>query len=255
VVSTPDARPSKPSDGRGGLGALGVPDDGGGVWDLALVHRSFAFEQSEPTEHNERLEFLGDAILGAVVTDLIYTRYPDLNEGELARLRASVVNTHALADLARALGIGSHIKLGKGEEASGGREKPSLLANTFEALVGAAYLDGGIDKARAVLVPLFEPEIERRIAIGGRYDAKTALQEVVVRDHGGFPSYRVASTGPDHDKRFTAHVYVDADLYGIGDGRSKKEAEQNAARQALERLADSEAVGPPDERGPDACAS
>jgi ribonuclease III len=225
------------------------------VWDLALVHRSFAFEQSVPIEHNERLEFLGDAILGAIVTDLIYTRYPDLNEGELARLRASVVNTHALADLARALDIGSHIKLGKGEEASGGREKPSLLANTFEALVGAAYLDGGIDKARSVLIPLFEPEIERRIAIGGRYDAKTALQEVVVRDHGGFPSYRVASTGPDHDKRFTAHVYVDAELYGIGDGRSKKEAEQNAARQALERLADAEPVGSPDGRGPDARAS
>jgi ribonuclease III len=227
----------------------------GGVWDLALVHRSFAFEQSEPTEHNERLEFLGDAILGAVVTEFIYTRYPDLNEGELARLRASVVNTYALAEMARSLDIGAHIKLGKGEEASGGREKPSLLANTFEALIGAAYLDGGIDRARALLIPLFQPEIERRIAMGGRYDAKTALQETVVRDHGGFPSYRVASTGPDHDKRFTAHVYVDAELFGVGDGRSKKEAEQNAARQALERLAAEQPAKSPDERGPDACAS
>jgi len=238
VASTPDAGPSRPSEPEG-LEALGVPPGGGGVWDLALVHRSFAFERTEPTDHNERLEFLGDAILGAVVTDLIYTRYPELNEGEMARLRASVVNTHALAEIARSLSIGDHIKLGRGEEASGGREKPSLLANTFEALIGAAYIDGGLDRARAVLVPLFEPELANRIEKGGRYDAKTALQEIAVRDHGGFPAYRVASSGPDHDKRFVAHVFVEAELYGVGDGRSKKEAEQNAARSALERLAGS----------------
>jgi ribonuclease III len=255
VASTPDARPSKPSDVAGALEAFGAPPGGGGVWDLALVHRSYAFEQPEPTEHNERLEFLGDAILEAVVTDLIYRGYPQLAEGEMARLRASVVNTYALAEIARDIAIGDLIKLGKGEESSGGREKSSLLANTFEALVGAAYLDGGIEKAREVLAPLFEPEIERRIEMGGRYDAKTALQEIVVRNHGRFPSYRVASTGPDHDKHFTAHVYVDAELYGVGDGRSKKEAEQNAARGALEKLADEPPLDPRDERGPDARAS
>ena len=249
MATTQDARPSRRSELQG-LEALGVPREGGGVWDLALVHRSYAFEQPEPTDHNERLEFLGDAILGAVVTDLIYTRYPELNEGEMARLRASVVNTHALAELARSLSIGAHIKLGRGEEASGGREKPSLLANTFEALIGAAYIDGGLDRARDVLVPLFEPEIASRVERGGRYDAKTALQEIVVRDHGGFPAYRVASSGPDHDKRFTAHVFVEAELYGVGDGRSKKEAEQNAARRALEKLA-----GSSGERGSDARAS
>jgi ribonuclease-3 len=249
VATTPDARQSRRSEPQG-LEALGVPPEGGGVWDLALVHRSYAFEQTEPTDHNERLEFLGDAILGAVVTDLIYTRYPELNEGEMARLRASVVNTQALAEIARSLSIGTHIKLGRGEEASGGREKPSLLANAFEALVGAAYIEGGLDRARAVLVPLFEPEIAGRVEGGGRYDAKTHLQEIVVRDHGGFPAYRVASSGPDHDKRFTAHVFVGAELYGVGDGRSKKEAEQNAARRALEKL-----TGSTDEGGSDARAS
>jgi ribonuclease III len=218
------------------LEALGVPPQGGPIYDLALVHRSYAFEQPEPVPHNERLEFLGDAILGAVVTDLIYTSYPRLTEGEMARLRASVVNTHALADLARSLGLGHHIRLGKGEEASGGREKPSLLADTLEALIGAHYLERGFDATRAVLVPLFEETVRSHLEAGGRYDAKTALQEVVVRHRGAFPAYRVASTGPDHDKHFTAHVYIDTELYGVGDGRSKKEAEQNAAREALARL-------------------
>jgi ribonuclease-3 len=220
----------------GALKVLGVPPEGGPIYDLALVHRSYAFEQSDPVPHNERLEFLGDAILGAIVTDLIYTSYPQLTEGEMARLRASVVNTHALAELARSLGLGKHIRLGKGEEASGGRDKPSLLADTLEAVIGAHYLDRGIDAVRAALVPLFAEKLRAHLEAGGRYDAKTALQEVVVRYRGAFPAYRIASTGPDHDKHFTAHVYIDADLYGVGDGRSKKEAEQNAAREALARL-------------------
>jgi ribonuclease III len=212
-----------------------------------------------PIAHNERHEFLGDAILGAVVTDFIFTTYPDLAEGEMARLRASVVNTHALAELARELDLGGHIRLGKGEEASGGRDKASLLADTLEALIGALYLDRGIEVTTAVLIPMFASRIRDRVEAGGRYDAKTALQEVVVRDRGGFPAYRVASSGPDHDKHFTAHVYIDAELYGVGDGRSKKEAEQNAAREALARLEEEVAdlqrtTGRP-ERGPDARAS
>lgn len=230
----------------------------GDIYRTALTHRSFAFEQPVPIEHNERLEFLGDAILGAIVTNYIFTTYPSLAEGEMARLRASVVNTHALAELARELELGEHIRLGKGEESSGGRDKASLLADTFEALIGALYLDRGIQHTTEVLIPLFESRIRDRIEAGGRYDAKTALQEVVVRDRGGFPAYRVASSGPDHDKQFTAHVYVDAELYGVGDGRSKKEAEQNAAREALVRLEEeatelelSAAV----ERGTDARAS
>jgi ribonuclease-3 len=222
-----------------------VPTEGAPIYDLALTHRSYAFEQPEPVPHNERLEFLGDAVLGVVVTDLIYVEYPELSEGEMARLRASVVNTSALADIGRSIGLGEHIRLGKGEELSGGRDKDSLLADSFEAVVGAVYLDRGVQVVKEVLTPLFAGRIERSIA-GPRYDVKTALQERVVR-RGGFPSYRVASSGPDHDKRFTAHVYINDELYGVGSGRSKKEAEQAAALEALERI-DVEAEGDRDVR-------
>ncbi len=169
------------------------------------------------------------------MTTLIYESYPDLTEGEMARLRASVVNTEALADVARTLGLGDHILLGKGEEGSGGRDKASLLANVFEALVGAVYLDRGLDSVSGALIPLFAPRLAESIS-GTRYDSKTALQEVVVRGTGELPTYRVASSGPDHDKRFDAEVYVGHVSFGSGTGRSKKEAEQNAARVALERM-------------------
>ncbi len=214
-----------------------MPSERGGTFDLALTHRSFAFEQPEPVPHNERLEFLGDAILGAVVTDLIYRAHPELTEGEMARLRASVVNTHALADLARFYGVGDHLLLGKGEDVSGGRDKPSLLADTFEAIIGAVYLESGLGELRRHLEPIFEERIEQALAEEYRYDSKTALQEVVVRATTELPLYRVAASGPDHDRRYTAHVYVAEELYGVGAGRSKKEAEQRAAREALERFA------------------
>jgi ribonuclease-3 len=226
-----------------------------------VTHRSFAFEQPEPIQHNERLEFLGDAILEAVVTDLIYASYPELAEGEMARLRASVVNTQALADAARAVELGEHIRLGKGEEASGGRDKASLLADTFEAVVGAVYLDRGLPAVQDALVPIFKERLTRSIATGDRYDAKTALQEIVVRDSGGVPAYRVAAMGPDHDKRFTADVYIEETLMGSGSGRSKKEAEYNAAREALGHIeGDPEVTSPADdepkvEGGQDARAS
>ena len=213
-----------------------MPEGLGPLYELALTHRSYAFEQTDPIPHNERLEFLGDAILGSVVTDLIFTRYPELAEGEMARLRAAVVNTHALAEQARAIRLGEHIRLGRGEEGSGGREKDSLLANTFEAVVGAVYLDRGVEAVTNALVPLFERKIADEVETGQRYDAKTALQEVAVRDTGELPTYRIASSGPDHDKRFSAHVFVNGDLCGVGSGRSKKEAEQNAAREALDSL-------------------
>lgn len=216
--------------------ALDVTAETGPLYALALTHRSYAFE-NDTNEHNERLEFLGDAILGAVVTDLIYNRYPDLTEGEMARLRASVVNTHALAEVASELGLGQRMRLGKGEETSGGRGKASLLANSFEAVVGAIFLDQGLEAVAAELTPLFIERLEDSIQARNRYDAKTALQEIAVRDSGELPSYRVASSGPDHDKRFVAHVYVKDELFGTGAGRSKKEAEQRAATEALERLA------------------
>jgi ribonuclease-3 len=218
------------------LEKLGIPREGGAIYELALTHRSFAFEQEVTADHNERLEFLGDAILEAVVTDLIYESYPDLSEGEMARLRASVVNTHALADIARELDIGDRLLLGKGEEASGGRHKGSILANALEALVGALFIDRGFEAARASLRPIFTDRLEVSMSAGQRYDAKTALQEIAVRDTGGSPSYRIASTGPDHDKRFTADVFVNDERIGSGSGRSKKEAEYNAAREALEHL-------------------
>lgn len=212
------------------------------MYRLALTHRSYAFEQPEPAAHNERLEFLGDAILELVVTDMIFRTYPDLPEGDMARLRASVVNTQALAGVARSVGLGKHILLGKGEESSGGRDKASLLANTFEAVVGAVYLERGIDAVRAALEPIFEERLRQSYETGDRYDAKTALQEVVVRQTGGSPLYRVASSGPDHDKRFTADVYIEDEPMGTGIGRSKKEAEYNAAREALERLENEDPV-------------
>ena len=206
------------------------------MYELALTHRSFAFEQPETIEHNERLEFLGDAILGAVVTDLIYAKFPTLPEGDLARLRASVVNTVALADIARSVGLGEHLRLGKGEESSGGRDKASLLADSFEAVIGAVYLDRGIDVVARVLRPLFDAALDTVVAGGMTFDAKTALQESSVKLHGEVPVYRVASSGPDHEKRFTAHVFIAGDAFGSGSGRSKKEAEQHAAREALDRI-------------------
>ncbi|MDQ3767814.1 MAG: ribonuclease III [Actinomycetota bacterium] len=233
-------RPSR-LNRKSGLEVLGIPPGGGPLYELALTHRSHAFEHPvpgpAPAIHNERLEFLGDSILGAVVTTLLYQDYPELPEGDMARLRASVVNTLALAEMARDLGIGDHLRLGRGEEATGGRGKPSLLANTFEAIVGALYLDRGMEHVTSVLRPMFAVRLSDGVAGGERYDAKNALQEVAVRDFGRVPTYRVTASGPDHSKSFAAEVVVVGEsLVGAGRGRSKKEAEQKAARAALKRL-------------------
>lgn len=230
---------SRRSSPRSTQKALGLPAESGTLYELAITHRSYAFEQPEPIEHNERLEFLGDAILEAVVTDLIFHLFPTLPEGQMARIRAAVVNTNALAELGRSVGVGEHIRLGRGEDSSGGRAKASLLADTFEALIGAVYLDRGIDHLERIVKPLFVPLIRRAHEEGGQ-DAKGALQETIARGTGGRPSYRVASSGPDHDKTFVAHVYVEDELFGVGSGRSKREAELNAAREALDRLESNE---------------
>lgn len=222
-----------------------------------MTHRSYAFEQTDLPPHNERLEFLGDAILQAMVTDLIYNEYPDLAEGEMSRLRASVVNTQALAGAARSIDLGSHMRLGKGEEASGGRDKDSLLANVFEAVVGATYLDRGMAGVTSALRPHFAQEVRRLHETGERYDVRTALQEVVVRSSGQPPTYEVSSSGPDHAKHFSAQVFVNGHPMGSGTGRSKKEAEYNAAREALTQL-EAEDAGEREqaaERGPGARAS
>jgi len=239
---------SRRTNSPAALAALGVPAPPGSIYEQALTHRSYAFERPEPSEHNERLEFLGDAILGALVTDLIYRTYPELSEGHLARLRASLVSTQALASLARRLGLGNHMLLGRGERASGGCDKSSLLADTFEALVGAAHIDRGSEHVAAVLVPLFTARMVEVAAEGGGHDSKTALQEVVVRLYGTRPLYRIASSGPDHAKRFTADVFVEDRSFGSGSGHSKKEAEQNAACQALGRMAEWPVEGASDAR-------
>jgi ribonuclease-3 len=221
------------------LDALGVdlPDD---VLTLALTHRSYAYEHGGlPT--NERLEFLGDAVLGLTVTDELFHRHPERSEGDLAKLRASVVNTHALADVARTLagdGLGSYLLLGRGEVNSGGGDKSSILADGMESLLGAVYLHYGIDTSRDVILRLFGPLLDTAPTLGAGLDWKTSLQELTASREFGAPTYVVTSTGPDHDKEFTATVFVMDTEYGTGVGRSKKEAEQKAAAAAWNALAD-----------------
>ncbi|MGB3301709.1 ribonuclease III [Gordonia sp. (in: high G+C Gram-positive bacteria)] len=205
---------------------------------LALTHRSYAYENGGlPT--NERLEFLGDAVLGVVVTERLYLGFPDRPEGELAKIRASVVNMNALADVARDLGeggLGAHLYLGRGEELTGGRDKASILADGLESLFGAIFLDHGIEVAQQVILNLFEPIIERSGSLGAGLDWKTSLQELSAERSLGQPQYLISSTGPDHNKEFTATAVVGGDELGDGVGRTKKEAEQHAAELAWKTL-------------------
>jgi ribonuclease-3 len=201
----------------------------------ALTHRSYAYENGGlPT--NERLEFLGDAVLGLVVTDALYRRHPDLPEGQLAKLRAAVVNMRALADVARGLDLGSHIRLGRGEETSGGQDKSSILADTLEALIGAVYLEHGVESARAFVHRLVDPLLESSAALGAGLDWKTSLQELTASLSLGVPEYHVTEEGPDHAKIFHAEAVVQGRGRGAGTGRSKKEAEQRAASAAFNAL-------------------
>lgn len=221
--------------------ALGVTFLDSHFGELALTHRSFAFEHGlEQT--NERLEFLGDAVLGLVVTDLAYRRHPEMQEGELAKLRAATVSMPALADVARELGLGALVRLGKGEESSGGRDKASILADSMEAVLGAVYLDQGPDVAAALIERLFLPRMDRYVRGEGARDFKTALQELASQDFGALPEYQISEQGPDHQKEFTATVLLAGRSWGSGHGRSKKEAEQQAAAEALERLTADRAV-------------
>ena len=219
------------------LDALGVelPED---LLTLAVTHRSYAYEHGGlPT--NERLEFLGDAVLGLTITDELFHRHPDRSEGDLAKLRASVVNTHALADVGRHLtdeGLGAHLLLGRGEMNTGGADKSSILADGMESLLGAVYLHHGIGVARDVIMRLFGGLLETAPTLGAGLDWKTSLQELTAARNLGSPSYVVSSTGPDHDKEFTAVVIVMETEYGTGIGRSKKEAEQKAAAAAWNAL-------------------
>ena len=203
--------------------------------ELALTHRSYAYEHGGlPT--NERLEFLGDAVLGIVVTDVLYHRYPDLAEGQLAKMRASVVNTRALAQVARGLSLGRWLRLGRGEQSTGGRDKNSILADTMEAVIAAVYIDRGIAGATTLVRTLFGPLMLAAAADGAALDWKTALQELAAARSLGSPDYRIVESGPDHAKQFAADVHLAGQVRGSGEGRSKKEAEQIAAETAYTQL-------------------
>lgn len=216
---------------RGRLGC----DIGASMLELSLTHRSYAYEHGGlPT--NERLEFLGDSVLGLVVTESLYRLHPDVPEGQLAKLRAAVVNARALASVARELELGECLRLGRGEESTGGRDKSSILADTLEALIGAVYLEHGLAQAQHVVHRLFDPLITRAAGLGAGLDWKTSLQELAAVGGDGVPDYLVEEAGPDHAKRFTARVRLGARMFPEGSGASKKEAEQYAAEAAYQAL-------------------
>jgi ribonuclease III len=210
--------------------ALGV-EVSAEILERSVTHRSYAYENGGlPT--NERLEFLGDSVLGLVVTDALYLAHPDLPEGQLAKLRASVVNMKALAGVSRSLGLGNYLRLGKGEETTGGRDKSSILADTLEALIGAVYLDRGLGVASDLVHRLFDPLLADSATKGAGLDWKTSLQELTAAELLGVPDYLVEESGPDHQKHFVSTVWVAGRSWGDGEGNSKKEAEQRAAEAA-----------------------
>jgi ribonuclease-3 len=230
----------------------------------ALVHRSWCAE-SPGSESNERLEFLGDAVLGLVITDHLFRTYPELLEGQLAQVRAAVVNADALATAAERLRLGevlflvstAHLQgddlfLGRGEDASGGREKPSILSDAMEAVIGAVYVDGGWAPAAELVMGLLGEVLAEAAAGPGGHDYKTRLQELAAHRFDDLPRYEVVGTGPDHAKQFSATVFVQGESCGSGQGRSKKQAEQGAARAAWHRLSERLALRehPPDGAGP-----
>ena len=203
--------------------------------ELALTHRSFSYEAGGiPT--NERLEFLGDSVLGLIVTDELYKLFPDLDESRLSPLRSGVVNMKALAQIAREINLGKYLRIGKGEETTNGREKNSILADTFEALVGAIYLEHGYLKSSEVISKWIKPSILEATSQGSTLDGKTALQELVASLNLLSPEYEINESGPDHDKSFSASVLLGSDKFPPGSGKSKREAEQAAAKIAYESL-------------------
>ena len=228
--------PERASEGPKALERLlGVRFKDAELREIALTHRSYAFENGLDN-NNERLEFLGDAVLGIVVTDMAFREFTEMPEGELAKLRAAIVNMGALAEVGRDLGIGRFVLLGKGEEMSGGRDKSSILADALEALLGAIYLDRGLDAARRLIERLFRPRMIAYVRGEGERDYKTILQELASADLHALPEYRISERGPDHQKEFTATVLLAGKEWGSGMGRSKKEAEQQAAHEAYVRL-------------------
>ena len=203
--------------------------------ELALTHRSFSYEAGGiPT--NERLEFLGDSVLGLVVTDELFKRFPDLDESRLSPLRSGVVNMRALAQIARDLKLGEHLRIGKGEEATNGRDKNSILADSLEALVGAIYLQYDYTKTAEIVSRWMQPALSSVSTLGAALDGKTALQEISAALNLSAPEYEITESGPDHDKSFIATAIVAGEKFPSGEGKSKREAEQSAAKLAHEVL-------------------
>ena len=204
----------------------------------ALTHKSYANETRDAA-HNEKMEFLGDAVLNLVISEYLMQDCLDSTEGDLSRLRASIVSEPALAEVARKIGIGTHLLLGKGEEQTGGREKNSLLANSLEALIAAIYLDTGIGNAKSFIVLFFSDLLNTACALRITHDYKTELQELCQNRLRHLPEYRIVSeTGPDHRKIFEVETSIKDIAYGRGTGKSKKEAEQCAAKEALKNIVD-----------------
>ena len=202
---------------------------------LALTHRSYAYEHGGiPT--NERLEFLGDSVLGYAVTDHLYKNYPDLPEGDLAKRRSAVVSTRALATIARSLGLGEFILLGQGEILTNGKDKSSILADTMESLIGATFLTHGIEVATEMVMTLILPLLHDVDVLGAGTDWKTAIQEIAAAEKMGAIEYRVTGSGPDHARTYVAVLHIGGTAYGEGTGPSKKEAEQVSAAVSWKML-------------------
>ena len=203
--------------------------------ELALTHRSFSYEAGGiPT--NERLEFLGDSVLGLIVTEELYKKFPDLDESRLSPLRSGVVNMKALAQIARQINLGAQLRIGKGEESTNGRDKNSILADSLEALVGAIYLQHGYEKTAEIILNWMKPSLDSVLTLGAALDAKTALQELAASLNLPSPEYEISESGPDHDKSFIATALVGSERFETGHGKSKREAEQSAAKLAHEHL-------------------
>jgi ribonuclease-3 len=232
TTSSPSSKRADLHPAAGLVERIGHPFADPALLDQALAHRSWCAEQNNAPS-NERLEFLGDAVLGLVVARYVYDAFPELAEGQLAKIRAAVVNTRALAEVAAELQLGDYLLLGRGEESSGGRSKASLLADAAEAVIGAVYLDGGWDVAEALVVRLFGDRIRRAAAEPEHFDHKSRLQELAVSQGAGIPEYVLTGSGPDHERRYFAEVFIGGRRCGRGEGASKKEAEQDAALAAL----------------------
>jgi ribonuclease-3 len=217
------------------VGHIGYRFDDPGLLDQAMAHRSWCAERPERTS-NERLEFLGDAVLGLIVAEYAYRNHPELSDGVMSKVRASVVNTRVLAEVGLELGIADRLRLGRGEDLSGGRAKESILADATEAVFGAVYLDGGLVEAERVILSLLKGRITLAVGEPGESDHKSRLQELTVRLGHGVPQYEVEGSGPDHARRYLATVYVAGQRLGTGEGRSKKDAEQMAAQVACGSL-------------------